>query len=54
MTYGSNSIEIRPISPAVGAEVLGVDLAGQLDDETFSVIKQAFVDHGVIFFATRI
>ena len=42
--------EIRPTSGAVGAEVLGVDLAQPLDDEATAEIRQAFLEHGVIFF----
>lgn len=43
------SLEIHPVSPALGVEILNVDL-GNLDDETFSQIRQAFLDHSVIFF----
>jgi taurine dioxygenase len=42
-------MEIMPTSPAVGAEILGVDLRS-IDDDEFATIHQAFVDHGVIFF----
>ena len=42
-------MEIKPTSPAVGAEILGVDLRTITDDD-FAAIHQAFVDHGVIFF----
>ena len=34
---------------AVGAEISGIDLA-RLDDRAFAQIKQAFVDHLVLFF----
>lgn len=43
-------IEVEPISGALGAEIRGVDLSEPLDDETFSEIRQAFLDHSVIFF----
>jgi taurine dioxygenase len=36
--------------PGVGAEILGVDLAGPLDEGDFAAIRTAFADHGVIFF----
>jgi taurine dioxygenase len=42
-------IEVRPISGALGAEILGADLAS-LDDELIRDIRQAFLDHLVIFF----
>ena len=47
----SAAIETRPIAGALGAELYGVDLAHDLDDNTtFSAIHQALLDHCVIFF----
>src|SRR5262249_61715738 len=46
----NSSIEIRPTSGALGAEVSGVDLADELDAAVVSDIRQAFNAHGVIFF----
>ena len=43
-------IEVKPVAGALGAEIGGVDLAAPLDDETFAEIRQAFLDHLVIFF----
>ena len=43
-------IEVRPLASALGAEVLGVDLSGQLTNREFDIIHQAFLDHQVIFF----
>lgn len=48
--YAHNSIEIRPLTPAIGAEIAGVDLSQSVDDPTFAVIHRAFIDHQVIFF----
>ena len=45
-----SALQIAPISGALGAEISGVDLAGELSNETFSAIHQAFLDHQVIFF----
>ncbi len=42
--------EIRPTSGALGAEVLGIDLARPLDADAVGDIRQALRDHGVIFF----
>jgi taurine dioxygenase len=42
-------IEVAPVAGALGAEIHGVDLA-TLDDATFAEIRQAFLDHSVIFF----
>ncbi len=44
------AIEVRRTAGALGAEILGVDLSGDLDNATFDTIHQAFVDHQVIFF----
>ena len=43
-------IQITPYSAAVGALISGVDLAAPLSDAEFGVIRQAFLDHGVLFF----
>jgi taurine dioxygenase len=43
-------IRVEPLSPALGAELSGVDLAGPLDEATIAEIRQAFLAHLVIFF----
>lgn len=42
-------IEIRPMTPAIGAQISGVQLAG-LDDDGFATIHRAFLEHQVLFF----
>ena len=42
-------MQIRQTSPAVGAEVSGVDLR-KLSDADFAAIHEAFGAHGVLFF----
>ncbi|MDB5641148.1 MAG: hypothetical protein JWN07_465 [Hyphomicrobiales bacterium] len=42
------SIEVVPLSPALGAEVRGVDLRATLDEETIRLIRKAWSDHLVI------
>lgn len=46
----SNSIEILPISGALGAEIHGVDLTRDLSDGTIATIRAALLEHLVIFF----
>jgi len=43
-------IEVRPIAGAIGAEIHGVDLAEDLPGATIRAIRQAWLDHCVIFF----
>src|SRR5437899_4944069 len=42
--------DIRPTSPTVGAEILGVDLAKPLSRDEAKEIRGALNEHGVIFF----
>lgn len=44
------SIEVKPISGALGAEVRGVNLADDLDDAMLGDIRRALLDNLVIFF----
>ncbi|MBI08407.1 MAG: taurine dioxygenase [Rhodospirillaceae bacterium] len=46
----SNSLDVKPIAGALGAEIHGVDLSKSLDEATFGRIHQALLDHCVIFF----
>ncbi len=43
-------LEVQPIAGALGAELHGVDLGADLDDATIKEIRQALLDHCVIFF----
>lgn len=45
-----SELEIRPMTGALGAELHGVDLGRDLDDETIAAIRRALLDHCVIFF----
>jgi taurine dioxygenase len=44
------ALDIRPIAGAIGAEIAGVSLDRALDDATVAAIRQALLDHLVIFF----
>src|SRR4051794_15475389 len=46
-------IAVRPIAGNIGAGIGGVDIADQLDDETIAEIRQALLDHCVIFFRNQ-
>ena len=43
------SITVEPISGALGAEISGVDISRPLDDRIVADIRQALLDHLVIF-----
>jgi alpha-ketoglutarate-dependent taurine dioxygenase len=44
-------IDVRPLTPTIGAEVFGVDLSTGLDDPaTADTIRKAFIDRRVLVF----
>ena len=43
-------IDVRPLTPSIGAEITGLDLADELDDAAFAELDKAFMDHKVLFF----
>lgn len=43
-------LSVAPLTPIVGAEVAGVDLAKPIDPEALAEIRAALLDHCVIFF----
>jgi alpha-ketoglutarate-dependent taurine dioxygenase len=43
-------VQVVPIAGALGAEVEGVDLAADLDDATVAGLRQAWLQHLVLFF----
>jgi len=45
-----NTIHVKPLSGALGAEIEGVDLATGLNDEIFAEIHKAFKDYSVLLF----
>ena len=45
-----DSLQIRPVAGALGAEISGVDLSEDLDGDTITAIRRTWLDHLVIFF----
>jgi taurine dioxygenase len=43
-------ISVKQLTGSIGAEIKGVDLKHPLDDTSFSIIHQAFLDHCVLVF----
>jgi taurine dioxygenase len=46
----SESFKVEPVAGALGAEILDVDLAGELSDDTVAAIRRAWLEHLVVFF----
>ncbi|MDH3474038.1 MAG: TauD/TfdA family dioxygenase [Rhodospirillales bacterium] len=44
------TIEVRPVSGALGAEVHGLDIAGEIGAAQFAELRRAYDEFGVIFF----
>jgi taurine dioxygenase len=49
----TDSIQTRRVSGAVGAEISGIDLAAGVSDATIAAIRQAWLEHGVLFFRNQ-
>src|SRR6266702_1254561 len=47
---GDASLDVRPITPAIGAEIQGVRLSGDLPAATVTAIRDALLRHRVVFF----
>ena len=46
----NSRLDVRPLSGAGGAEIFGVDVAQDLDDDTVRDIRDALNEHCVVFF----
>jgi taurine dioxygenase len=44
------TVTIRPVTPTIGADVEGLDLREELDPGAVSLLRQALLDHLVLFF----
>jgi taurine dioxygenase len=44
------TLQVKPFAPALGAEVRGIQLADGLDEETYSALRPALLQFGVLFF----
>ena len=46
----TEQIEVRPLTAVIGAQVDGIKLSEPMDDETFSFVHSALLEHLVLFF----
>ncbi len=44
------SITLRPLSPNIGAEIIGLDLGGELEANTIAEIRRAWLDNLILLF----
>ena len=49
----TDNIQIRRVAGAVGAEISGIDLIAGVSDATIAAIRQAWLEHGVLFFRNQ-
>ena len=47
---GYQHIDVQPVSNALGAAVVGIDLSQSLPERALGELRQAFADYGVLFF----
>ncbi|WP_067734848.1 TauD/TfdA dioxygenase family protein [Novosphingobium naphthalenivorans] len=44
------TIDVRPVTKRIGAEIFGVDLTKPLGNQTYAEIREALMQHQVVFF----
>ena len=50
MTISQTDLDVRPLSPTIGAEIRGIDCAAELQDDTVAAIRRIWLEHLVVFF----
>jgi taurine dioxygenase len=50
MSERDDLLHVRPLSGGIGAEILGVDLSLDLDQDTVDTIRATWLEHLVVFF----
>ena len=46
----TTSLDIRRVSPTIGAEIRGIDISQPLSEDTIAAIRAAWLEHLVVFF----
>lgn len=52
-TVTHENLEIRPLCPAFGAELAGVDLTRPVDDDLYTRIRKIFLDYQLLLFGDQ-
>jgi taurine dioxygenase len=50
MTLSRVDLEVRPLSPTIGAEIHGIDCSADLDDDVIAAIRAVWLERLVVFF----
>ena len=50
MTMSKVDLDVRPLSPSIGAEIHGIDCAANLDNEVIAAIRAVWLERLVVFF----
>ena len=50
----ASQVKVCPLTPAIGAELSGVDLNQRMPDHEFDAIYEALIEHQVIFFKNQL
>ena len=50
---GNSNMKILPMTPTIGAEIHGADLARDLGNQTFQEIHDSLMRHQVLFFRNQ-
>ncbi len=50
MTMSRVDLDVRPLSPTIGAEIHGIDCAADLDDDVIAAIRTVWLERLVVFF----
>lgn len=53
MSITTTRISVRPITPAVGGVVEGIDMGKRLDAKAVQQLREAWLDRGVLFFQNQ-
>lgn len=53
LTGLNTSFDIKPCDAPLGAEIIGIDLSQDIDDETFDKLDQTYAEYGVVFFRNQ-
>lgn len=53
MAVTSTQLDVRPLSPTLGAEIRGIDCSADLDDEAIAAVRRIWLERLVVFFPNQ-